>query len=175
MKRLVLFGYLLGGLAAAACAPTQGIQFAPAPHPVYLTQPAHTLQTALLEPVVVFLDERTMIWINAVTIQQRALDYETGGCGHVAEQRGDAFYVDSIMPPMGNVVYTPWDAKFTCQTSEIPIHWHPNIREDMCEPSSGDAGKWNQPFVANLMVCGLGVDSVIAYRVRREVARGKGK
>lgn len=176
MKRLLWLVLLV------ACVPART-----ASHAYYVSHPAHTQQTARTAPVMVFIDERTLLWMNAVMLNTRHLDVEYGGCAHIAKRVGDGFYVDSILPPRPNpldgvVSFSPWEGHFSCNRDEAPIHWHPNIVSDMCELSvpndrGGDTHPAFSVFPFNLMQCGIGIDSVLAYRVRpaAEVAHGKGK
>lgn len=166
MKRslhtLLLSGYMLGPWVAAC----SQIHTTP-PRTYYITQPAHTRQDSLVSPVVVFIEDRTLMWMNGVTLRSRLVRHEEGGCAHLAKKVGDsAFFVDSIMPPRGNVILTTNSATFECHPDEAPVHWHPTIADNMCELSGTDRSQDNALFPFNMMMCGLGIDSVIAYTVK---------
>lgn len=157
----------LPALMLAACVATA--------HPAryYVSQPAHTIQSRYTTPVTVFIEDRTLMWMSGAMIRARRNDLEGGACGHVAKMVGDGYFVDSLIPGRGATqYYTPTHARFSCYTSEIPIHWHLGGVCELSTPETNGLGSDDVDtayavFPANLVMCGVGIDSVVAYRVRR--------
>jgi hypothetical protein len=118
IRFILLSGYMLGPWVAGCAQPAR----------FYVSQPAHTLQSEKTAAVAVWIEDRTLIWMNGVTLRARLIDLEQVGCGHIAKNIGDGFWVDSIMPPRGNVILTPRTASWTCHNDEVPIHWHPTVK-----------------------------------------------
>lgn len=156
LHNLLLSGYLLGPWAVACAQPAR----------YWVSQPAHTHQGPTSDAAVVFIEERTLIWMNAVMLRSRVVGHEEAGCLHIAKHVGAAFFVDSLMPPRGDVVLTPKSATFKCPHDSAPIHWHDVIDSQSCNLSDLDLSSENGPFPFNAMMCGVGIDSVVAYTVK---------
>ena len=175
--RLVVF--LTACFAATASASAQG-------H--YLRQPAKSVVVdTTADEAVAYFDVRVLASLNSALIRQREDFVEAGACLRIAQRFGrDAFAVDSVIEPTLDASDPPptWrSARFTCPDNFAPIHWHVitpsdaawlyvngdttgDVMRGRCRVSDPDRGVFWSRFPFAAMQCGLGIDSIMVYRVK---------
>jgi len=147
--------------------------------PYYLTQPAQSYDTdSTVERITVRVDERTMIWLGAMLAEDRRNMRESGACLHLAKDGN----VDSVYAAADQSEASWKGVSFHCPRDAAPLHFHvlvksmepwlssqgyPGILSLLCTLSDADKDpRWSaHPF--NAMSCGMGIDSLYVYRVRK--------
>ena len=133
----------------------------------YLSRPTATYLDSTTEPIVAFIEDRTLQWSNGMMAYARQQDWEQGVCLHVAQTHGDTVWLDSMaFHPAKENHPDKYHIYFECQRGWVRLHYHvPYYGLLVCYPSVPD----RNPYFAgvNLVACGQGLDSLIAYRVRR--------
>jgi hypothetical protein len=157
-----------------------------------ISQPAKsvTMDSTTVE-VRAYFDERVIASLNLSLMRLREEFVEAGACLRIAQRIGiDAFTVDSVIEPTldDNDPPPTWrSVRFTCPDGFAPIHWHVitpadaawlsangdttgDVMRGRCRVSVPDRSTFWSRFPFAAMQCGLGIDSITAYRVmaRRE-------
>lgn len=165
-------------VAALACVPPAASSRA-----YYVSRPLQSFPSdSTVDRVVAYIDERTLIWSNALLIRGRRELLESGACLHVAERLGpDGFKLDSLFAPDSVRRQSLLEASIWCPAGSVPLHWHivtedigallqargiPDALQLRCEVSDQDVAPVWANYPLNVMQCGLGVDSMFAYRVK---------
>jgi len=142
-------------------------------------------------PLAVYMDERTVLWLDAVLTIQRHQFRETGVCLRIAKDARVGFRVDSFINglpgdwPGADTIETNWrQTAFTCPRNMALLHFHVIQPKDstwlmehghteylptnqvQCRVGGNDLHHYWSQFPFNAIQCGRGVDSIIAYRVR---------
>lgn len=157
------------------------------PHP---SRPYYLSVPITADSISVYIDERTLVWLNSYLKLARSRLQEDATCLHVEKSVGDSvFYVDSMELGGKFNDYPDWaHVRAMCPPETAPLHWHvvtPELggwlrsqgdTEDFivkhrCEFSDPDqsAIMSRYPFVA--MQCGNGKDSIFVRRIRRRHAQ----
>jgi hypothetical protein len=164
---------------------------AAAQQPYYVTRAVLTQSDSAVSSVIVYIDIRTLAWLNATLLVDRRDLQESAACLHIAQRMPpDGFKVDSIARGTrspGDTVSTTWRAtNVVCDSTWAPIHFHvitPQLNSWLrsqglddyigmqCVVTGADVASGWSKYPFNAMQCGLGVDSIIAYRVKKRGAR----
>jgi len=156
----IVAALVCGGLVAC-------IATAHPPHTYYLSRPTATYLDSTTEPIVAILEDRTLQWSNGMMDYARQQDWEQGVCLHVARESGDTVWLDSMAyHPAKENHPDKYHIYFECARGWVRLHYHvPYYGLMVCYPSVPD----RNPYFAgiNLVACGQGLDSLIAYRVKR--------
>lgn len=155
--RKVFLAALASGIVACASAPRY-----------YLSETAPTVLTPKADSVVLHVDERLLVQMNEMLILGRHEQLEQGGCLHVARHEGRHVWVDTLLAGWIDVSRTTnVQIRLGCQADEVPVHWHIIVNmSGQCEPSDPDFAA-TKVYLAAALQCGIGVDSIIAWRAKR--------
>jgi hypothetical protein len=162
MRRSLLTALASGLVACAPFHPKLGPRF-------YITKPAATYHDSTVDAAFVFFDEKTLFQVNALLLVGRMERVEQAACLHVAKRRDSSFWVDSMVAAYIVPKSATWEQiTFGCDRAQLPIHYHvvTDSDEDECQPSFADTGPGWSIYPAELVSCGVGIDSVIAWRVK---------
>lgn len=153
-----------------------------APRPYYISRPLADSEIS------VFMDERTLIWLNAGLHEARFDMEEDGVCLHIAKNEGDSvFFVDSLEKALVdvNAMRPNWrHIAFMCPPETAPLHWHvamPEmstffgwigdntgfILEHRCEFGPADLTSYWARYDFVAMQCGTGMDSIRVHKIKR--------
>lgn len=154
----------------------------------YLRQPAKSVVVdSTADEVVTYFDERVLASLNSSLVRLREAFVEAGACLRIGERIGVVgFTVDSVVEPILDENDPPptWrSARFTCPENFAPIHWHVitpsdaawlyangdttgDVLRGRCRVSDPDRGTFWSRFPFAAMQCGLGIDSILVYRVK---------
>lgn len=164
MRKFVM-GALMSAFLLSACA---SVPYQP-PH-YYLTQTARSLydSTGRADSVTVHLEERLDEQLNATLVMGRRDTLEQAACGHVERHDAAGLWIDSLLQAWitGQKATT---VVFSCPAGSVPIHWHVLYQWqgwEQCEPSPLDRSKAWAKYPAEMLVCGMGPDSVVAWRAK---------
>ena len=159
-------------------------------HAYYLSRPtAQMMASDSATPVLVYFDERTLLWLDSVLLVQRHQFKEAGVCLHIAKDMRDGFKVDSFINGIPTAhpdsMPTSWRRTwFTCPGGWAPLHFHVITPKDstwltenghteylpvssiQCLVAGDDVNPYWSRFPFNALICGHGVDSVYTYRVK---------
>jgi len=141
------------------------------PSRYYVTALPQTYSDSTVDSVFVHIDERVLIESNARLLLGRREHLEQGACLRIARREGRQIWVDSTLSAAVDAgMTTSVQISFTCWDNQIPWHAHVVYERDgwdQCKASDNDRAPALAVFPAELISCGVGIDSIIAYRVRR--------
>jgi hypothetical protein len=161
MRKLVLAALTCGSFVACVAFARPGARY-------YLTKPAYTFSDSTADSAVVFVDDKVQMWLNGILLLGRKEQLEQAACLRIAKRDGNHFWVDSVLKAYVEPgMTTTWQIYYECGRDHIAWHAHVIHNEYQCTPSSYDtAPAWSrQP--ALMLSCGIGIDSVVAWRARK--------
>lgn len=155
---------LLLALCAGCFATSLGPRF-------YLTATPRTLHAPTADSVIVHFDEKMMMQLNTLVVLGRKEQLEQAACLRVEKVVRGEVYVDSVLSAaivpgattMVQVVYS-------CPVDAVPWHAHIVFARDgwdQCIPSPIDLSSAWSRYPAEVMQCGIGVDSVVTWKAKR--------
>lgn len=159
----VCLGALAGALFACASVPYQP------PH-YYLTETALTIHTPRADSVRVHIEERLELQLNETLHLGRRDVMEQAACGHIERTSSDhrEFWMDSLSRAWV-VGASATQVVFTCPANTVPMHWHVVFQwqgYDQCVPSPLDTSPGWSKYPFEVLICGVGPDSVVAWKAR---------
>lgn len=157
---LLTVGLFVGCVAFAHPDPDPGPRY-------YLSKPAYSFSDTTAERVTVYVDEKLQIRINSLLLVGRLEQKEQAACLRVAARKGSAYWLDSML----TAYIVPNSATrdqitFGCDRSQVPLHVHVVQDEYECAASGFDTGPAWSIYPLEMVTCGIGIDSLIAWKAR---------
>lgn len=136
-----------------------------------MTQQPRTFSSATVDSAAVSLLERTLFQIDDVMEVARLDGHEEVACFPVRSDHVEFWVTDFLAPAKAYIRERLSITGAECPDGYGMIHWHP-FPEDaapgkLCEPSPDDLNPKAANVPVFLLACGKGMDSLVAYRVRK--------
>ena len=170
MKQARIGAALLAALSigcVATVSPQIIQQGVPGSRPYYVTRVAYSFTDSTAEAVRLHLDDRLLVWLGGWLQGARAEGLEPAACLRVASRHGSDIYVDSLLSADSVSMRSPMGVAFKCQRDQVPVHGHVVENGWQCIASAKDTGPAWAPYPAEAMICGVGIDSISAWKARR--------
>jgi len=157
------FALLLLALTMACASLAQG------PREFYLTQQPYTFADSTADSARVNVPERLQFQINAFVLRSRANEYEEAGC-IAARTDGHEWWLVGDLAQATHIerIFNDRLESYHCPRGTVALHVHWIARANRCAVSGMDTDPINATvgIPVYLVACGLGVDSLVAYRVK---------
>lgn len=133
----------------------------------YITKVAYSFSDSTADSVRIHIDDRLMVWLGGWLAGAKREGLEPAACLRIASQHGSDIWVDSLISADSVSQRSSMGVAFKCQRDQVPVHGHVVENGWQCVASAKDTGPAWAVYPAEAMVCGSGIDSVVAWKARR--------
>ena len=131
----------------------------------YMTRQPWTYADSTTDSARVNIVDRQLGEIGTLVVLSRRRHYEEVGCFEVRSDSSEFWMIGDIQAPTYASRVLPDQVDYSCPKGwgSVHIHW---MSGEQCAAGRGDTSPVNAKIPVQLVACGIGIDSLIAYRAK---------